>query len=132
MQSQRHAVLALCSLSASFSAPFCRTTRFLNRPEKFWYDGVIHKLKCNGIEDNILKGYVDDRHQRVVLNGVQSNWVKLEAGVLHGSVLGPLLFLVYINNLTDKMSTCAYLQTNLPHLLVLTMFMNVMKDLEVI
>ena len=76
--------------------------------DKVWHEGIIHKLKCNGIEGNLLKfltNYFDNRHQRVVLNGLQSNWTKLEAGVHQGSVLGPFLFLVYINYLTDNVSS---------------------------
>ena len=58
---------------------------------------------------DLLKNYLHNRKQRVVLNGQTSDWAEVKAGVPQGSVLGPLLFLVYINDLPDGLKTNAKL-----------------------
>ena len=70
--------------------------------DKVWHDGLLYKLEQNGITGHLLlllKNYLSNRKQRVVINGSLSDYSKIEAGVPQGSVLGPLLFLVYINDL---------------------------------
>jgi hypothetical protein len=80
--------------------------------DKVWHQGLLYKINKIGIQGNILKmmsSYLANRQQFVVLHGCKSNLAKLAAGVPQGSVLGPLLFLVYINDITEALANESYL-----------------------
>ena len=76
--------------------------------DKVWHAGLIFKLKQNGISGGlliILENYLSNRKQRVLINGSASEWGEIESGVPQGSVLGPLLFLIYINDLENSIKS---------------------------
>ena len=63
------------------------------------HKSLLLKLKAHGIVDGIIdwiEQWLTDRRQRVAVDGEVSNWKSVLSGVLQGSVLGPLLFLIYI------------------------------------
>ena len=76
--------------------------------DKVWHDGIIFTLQAYGVEDDLLsllKKYLENREQRVVLNCQTSEWRKIKSGVSQGSVLGPFLLLIYINDLPDGINS---------------------------
>ena len=73
---------------------------------------LIHKIKSYGIEEqtvNWIENFLNNRKQKVIVNGAQSEWNNVTSGIPQGSVLGLILFVLYINDLQEGMKSEIFL-----------------------
>ena len=76
--------------------------------DRVWHDCLIMKLLSYGVKGKLIeliKKFLSNRYQRVLLNGKCSKWERIKAGVPQGSILGPLFFLIYINDLPTNLES---------------------------
>ena len=88
---------------------FCDISKAFDR---VWHRGLIHKLEKYGIKGNLLawfENYLYMRHQSVSINNTRPSSEFITAKVPQGSVLGPMLFLIYINDISEALSGIARL-----------------------
>ena len=74
--------------------------------DKVWHNRLIYKFKQNGVAGDLLDtltNFLKERKQRVILNGQHSTRTNVETGDPQGLTLGPLLFLIYINDLPENL-----------------------------
>ena len=71
--------------------------------------GVLRQYGKTGKTLNWITDFLSGRQQRVVINDSRSSWQPVKSGIPQGSVLGPVLFLIYINTMPDKIASKIYL-----------------------
>jgi len=76
---------------------------------------LLLKLEHIGVRGTLLhwvRGFLSNREQRVIIDGQMSDWAQVTSGVPQGSILGPLLFLIYVNDTDSDISSSVRLFTD--------------------
>ena len=121
LANQQHGFLRNRSTTAQLLTIFSRINIILDKGKQAdiiyfdlskAFDSVSHKLLIHTIKGFGINGtplawiteYLTSRGQRVIIDGTHSAWLSVTSGIRQGSILGPLLFLLYINDLPDTLS----------------------------
>ena len=73
---------------------------------------LIEKLKAYGIGNDMIswtQNFLQGRKQQVIVNGEKSNWHEVTSGIPQGSIVGPLMFIIFINDLPDTVTSRVYM-----------------------
>ena len=108
-----HQLLAINSIYKAFktNSPLEERGLFLGLPKVFdrvWKADLTYKLRqfqIYGKYSGLINSFLSNQYRRAVLNGQSSYWSQIIAVVLQDSILGPLLFLIYINDLLKGLNS---------------------------
>jgi hypothetical protein len=80
--------------------------------DRVWHNGLLHKLRSTPTDHyyRLLKSYLTNRHFRVKHEDSYSEPKFIKAGVPQGSVLGPVLYLLYVNDLPTTLNICSFVR----------------------
>jgi hypothetical protein len=88
---------------------------FMKAFDKVPYQRLLKKMERYKISETVIKwveSFLNDRKQKVTVNGAESKNHKVTSGIPQGSVLGPILFIIYINDMPECVDSTTYLSAD--------------------